>query len=94
MPTGIVLLATPEGWRHSVLTVDGGMRCGRLTGIPVDAGSAEARAAAAAMVIGLAHDFHETRVEVTWNSPQEPGAWTALVIAAAPQPNTSVRTTS
>ncbi|MFD4612712.1 hypothetical protein ACFWOT_32480 [Streptomyces sp. NPDC058440] len=65
MPKGIVLLATPEGWRHSVLTVDGGMHCGRLTNVPATAGPAEARAAAAAMAVGLAHDFHEARVDVT-----------------------------
>ncbi|MGW8981570.1 hypothetical protein ACWGQ9_02800 [Streptomyces parvus] len=34
MPKGIVLLATPECWRHSVLTEEGGTLCGRLTGLP------------------------------------------------------------
>ncbi|MFF9120499.1 hypothetical protein ACF09Y_33860 [Streptomyces massasporeus] len=37
MPKGIVLLTTPEGWRHSVLTVEGGMLCGRLADVPVNA---------------------------------------------------------
>ncbi|MFJ1811324.1 MULTISPECIES: hypothetical protein [unclassified Streptomyces] len=87
MPKGIVLLATPEGWRHSVLTVDGGMHCGRLTDVPVNAGPAEARAAAAAMVAGLAHDFHEARVDVTWDPPREPASWTAQVTVAASPPN-------
>ncbi|WP_369166431.1 hypothetical protein AB5J49_00375 [Streptomyces sp. R28] len=87
MPKGIVLLATPEGWRHSVLTVEGGMLCGRLADVPVNAGPAEARAAAAAMVVGLAHDFHEVRVDVTWDPPREPGSWTAQVTVAATPPN-------
>ncbi|MFD3842604.1 hypothetical protein ACFWWC_41130 [Streptomyces sp. NPDC058642] len=88
MPMGIVLLATPEGWRHSVLAVDGGMVCGRLADVPLDAGPAEARAAAAAMVAGLAHDFHEERVVVNWDPPRDPGSWTAQVTVAAPPPNT------
>ncbi|MER5400753.1 hypothetical protein [Streptomyces sp. NPDC002599] len=87
MPKGIVLLATPEGWRHSVLTLEGGMLCGRLADVPVNAGPAEARAAAAAMVVGLAHDFHEVRVDVTWDPPREAGSWTAQVTVAAPPPN-------
>lgn len=33
----------------------------------------EARAAAAAMVVGLAQDFHEVRVDVTWDPPRPPG---------------------
>ncbi|MEU5323881.1 hypothetical protein AB0G67_45180 [Streptomyces sp. NPDC021056] len=67
MPKGVVLLATPEGWRHSVLTEEGGMLCGRLAEVPLDAGPAAARAAAEAMVAGLAHDFHQERVTVTWD---------------------------
>lgn len=79
MPTGIALLATPDGWRHSVLSVDGGMLCGRLTDVPVDADPNQAQAAAAAMVVGLARDFHEACVEVTWDPPQEPWSWTGRV---------------
>ncbi|MGX1542238.1 hypothetical protein [Streptomyces adustus] len=93
MPESIVLLATPEGWRHSVLTIEGGMLCGRLADVPVDAGPAEARAAAAAMVVGLAHDFHEVRVDVTWDPPREPGSWTAQVTAASTPPDAFGRTT-
>ncbi|NEB77632.1 hypothetical protein G3I40_20805 [Streptomyces sp. SID14478] len=87
MPKGIVLLATSEGWRHSVLTVDGEMHCGRLTDVPVNAVPAEARAAAAAMVVGLAHDFHQARVDVIWDLPQDSGSWTAQVTVAASPPN-------
>ncbi|MFF4901882.1 hypothetical protein [Streptomyces sp. NPDC001068] len=87
-PKSIVLLATPEGWRHSVLTVDGGMVCGRLADVPPDAGPAEAMAAAAAMVMGLARDFHEERVDVTWDPPREPGSWTAQVTVSATPPHT------
>ncbi|MEW2574908.1 hypothetical protein [Streptomyces syringium] len=87
MPKGIVLLVTPEGWRCSVLTVEGGMLCGRLADLPVNAGPAEARAAATAMVVGLVHDFHELRVDVTWDPPGQPGSWTAQVTVASTLPN-------
>ncbi|RPK83644.1 MULTISPECIES: hypothetical protein [Streptomyces] len=72
MPKSIVLLATPEGWRHSVLTREGGTLCGRLTGVPADADPAEAQAAVAAMVV---------------DPPREPGSWTAQVTVAATPPN-------
>ncbi|MDH6521905.1 hypothetical protein M2163_001101 [Streptomyces sp. SAI-135] len=94
MPKGTVLLATPEGWRHSVLTVDGGTHCGRLADVPVNASPAEARAASEAMVVGLAHDFHGVRVDVTWDPPREAESWTAQVTVAATPSNASVYTTS
>ncbi|MFD9415121.1 hypothetical protein ACFWC9_10415 [Streptomyces goshikiensis] len=81
LPKGIVLLATPEGWRHGVLTTEGGMLCGRL-GIPIDTDPYDARAAAALLVTELARDFHDTDVEVSWDPPQEPWSWTARVIVA------------
>jgi len=87
MPKGIVLLATPEGWRHSVLTVEGGMLCGRLADVPINADPAEARTAAAAMVVALAHDFHHADVEVTWDPPREPRSWTGQVTLVATPPN-------
>jgi len=83
MPQRVVLLATPEGWRHSVLTVEGGMRCGRLPNVPINADPAEARTAAAAMIVGLAHDFHDADVEVTWDPPREPLSWTGQVTPVA-----------
>ncbi|MFB7745330.1 hypothetical protein [Streptomyces sp. NPDC056132] len=94
MPKGIVLLAVPEGWRHSVLTAEGGMLCGHPAEVPVNASPAEAQAAVAAMVVGLAHDFHEEHVEVTWDPPQEPGSWTAQVTVASTSPNACGQTTS
>ncbi|WP_299534754.1 hypothetical protein [uncultured Streptomyces sp.] len=87
MPKGIVLLSTPAGWRHSVLAVDGGMLCGHLAGLSANADPTEAQAAAAAMVAGLARDFHEARVDVIWDPPREPGNWTAQVTRAASPPN-------
>lgn len=78
IPKGIVLLATPEGWRFSVLTLEGGMLCGRLD-VPINTNPEDARAAAAAMVTGLAHDFHDADVEVHWDPPPEPWSWTAQV---------------
>ncbi|WP_284581487.1 hypothetical protein [Streptomyces sp. 2P-4] len=87
MPKGIVLLATPEGWRHSVLTAEGGMLCGALSDVPVQADPADARDAAAAMVVGLARDFHHADVEVTWDLPREPRSWTGRVSPVSPTPN-------
>ncbi|WP_055599833.1 hypothetical protein [Streptomyces aureus] len=81
IPKGIVLLATPEGWRTSVLT-DSGTLCGRLD-VPVNTDPQDARAAAAVMVTELARDFHGTDVEVTWDPPREAWAWTAHVTLAA-----------
>lgn len=78
MPTGIILLAAPEGWRHSVLTSEGGMLCGRLD-VPLNTDPHDAQIAAAAMVVRLGREFHETDVEVTWDPPREPCSWTAQV---------------
>lgn len=82
VPKGIVLLATPEGWRTSVLTAEGGMLCGRLD-VPINTDPQDARAAAAVMVVELARDFHDTDVEVSWDPPEEPWSWTAQVTLAA-----------
>ncbi|GHI82895.1 hypothetical protein Sxan_02590 [Streptomyces xanthophaeus] len=56
-------MATPEGWRFSVFTLEGGMLCGRLD-IPVLTHPEDARTAAAVMVTELASDSHETDVQV------------------------------
>ncbi|MFE6912054.1 hypothetical protein [Streptomyces erythrochromogenes] len=78
IPKGIVLLATPEGWRFMIQPVEGGMLCGRLD-IPINTDPQDARAAAAVMVVELARDVHDTDVEVTWDPPTEPWSWTAKV---------------
>ncbi|WP_327260089.1 hypothetical protein OG444_39570 [Streptomyces sp. NBC_01232] len=82
IPKGIVLLATPEGWRTSILTVEGGMLCGRLD-VPTGTGPQEARAAAAVMVRELARHFHDTETEVKWDPPREPWSWTARITPTA-----------
>lgn len=87
MPKSIALLATPEGWRYSVLTEEGGMLCGRLADVPANTDPAEARAAVAALAVRLAHDFHEADVNVTWDPPREPDSWTAQATAATTAPN-------
>lgn len=91
IPKGVVLLATPGGWRTSVLTMEGGMLCGRLD-VPITTASQEARAAAAVMMTELARDFHDTDVEVNGDPPQEPRSWAAQVTLAAenepPSPDT------
>ncbi|WP_217231508.1 hypothetical protein [Streptomyces anulatus] len=68
---------------------DGRLLCGRLADVQVKADPAEAQAAAAAMVVGLAHNFHEAHVDVTWDPLREPGSWTAQVTVAATPPNAS-----
>ncbi|MFD5198610.1 hypothetical protein ACFWM7_00265 [Streptomyces sp. NPDC058375] len=88
IPKGIVLLATPEGWRHSILTEEGGTLCGRLADVPADATPAEARAAVAAMVVSLARDLHAADVDVTWDPPRDPGSWSARVTVASIAPGT------
>ncbi|WP_328929602.1 hypothetical protein OG429_36870 [Streptomyces sp. NBC_00190] len=80
MPKGIVLLATPDGWRHSVLTVEDGMLCGRLSDELLDPEAA--LAAATTMLKELARDFHDSAVEVTWDPRQEPWTWTGHVVPA------------
>ncbi|MFI0939858.1 hypothetical protein [Streptomyces sp. NPDC021020] len=82
IPKGIVLLATPEGWRTSILTMEGGMLCGRLD-VPINTEPRDARVAAAVMVTELARDFHDTDVKVSWEPPQEPWSWSAEVTLAA-----------
>lgn len=82
IPKGVVLLATPEGWRTSVLTMEGGMLCGRLD-LPINTHPHDAQAAAAVMVTELARDFHDTDVEVYWDPPQELWSWTAQVTPLA-----------
>lgn len=79
LPKGIVLLATPDGWRHAVTTVEGGMLCGRLSDELLD--PEVALAAATAMLKELTRDFHDTTIEVIWDPRQEPWTWTAQVIA-------------
>ncbi|MGW8327706.1 hypothetical protein ACWGLE_07380 [Streptomyces sp. NPDC055897] len=81
VPRGIILLATPEGWRSSVLTENGTL-CGRLD-VPTNADPQDARAAAALKVTELARDFHDIDVAVSWEPPQEPWSWTAQVTLIA-----------
>ncbi|WP_338692818.1 hypothetical protein V2W30_01050 [Streptomyces sp. Q6] len=91
IPKGIFLIATPEGWRTSVLTESGNL-CGRLD-VPINTDPQDARAATAVMVTELTRDFHDTDVEVSWDPPREPWSSTAQVTLAAddeppsPEPN-------
>ncbi|MEV7525168.1 hypothetical protein [Streptomyces sp. NPDC091371] len=78
LPKGVVLPATPDGWRHSVLTVDGATLCGRLSDKPLD--PEVALAAATVMLEELARDVHDTTVEVIWDPRREPWTWTAQVV--------------
>lgn len=79
VPKGIVLLATPESWRTSVLT-ESGILCGRLD-VPINTDPQHARAAV--LVTELARDLHDTDVEVSWDAPREPWSWTAQATHAA-----------
>ncbi|GGW67492.1 hypothetical protein [Streptomyces xantholiticus] len=85
-------MATPEGWRHSILMVEGGMLCGRLSDGLLEPEAA--LAAAATTLKKLARDFHDTTVEVTWDR-QEPWAWTGRVVPVAePAPTEGRRYTA
>ncbi|MFF3014838.1 hypothetical protein [Streptomyces sp. NPDC057939] len=86
LPKGIVLLATPDGWRHSILTVQGGMLCGRLSDAILD--PEQALAVAEKMLKELARDFHDMAVEVNWDPRLEPWTWTGQVIAVPCAENT------
>ncbi|WP_330294570.1 hypothetical protein [Streptomyces sp. NBC_00503] len=77
LPKGIVLLATPEGWRYSVLTVEGGMLCGRLSPELLDPETA--LTAATTLVVELARDFHGAAVQVYWDPRVEPWTWTGQI---------------
>ncbi|MFI0984352.1 hypothetical protein [Streptomyces exfoliatus] len=79
LPKALVLLSTPDGRRHSLLDVRGGMTCGALSDVPADVDPREARAAAARMVTQLVRQFHETDVDVVWEPPHDDRSWTARV---------------
>ncbi|OXY88765.1 hypothetical protein [Streptomyces diastatochromogenes] len=76
MPESIVLLATPDGWRHSIHTADGGLLCGRLDGVPADGEPEAAQTAVAALLGDLAGG---TAVEVTWDPSPDSASWTGRV---------------
>ncbi|MGW4088390.1 hypothetical protein [Nocardia sp. NPDC004750] len=86
MPASIVLIATPEGWRHSVLDTWGGMLCGRLAQIAADASPERARAAAVAMLRDVAREYHDTEIEVVWNGQEPEEMLTAQVISLRHRP--------
>ncbi|CAM5390806.1 hypothetical protein GCM10010329_57090 [Streptomyces spiroverticillatus] len=81
VPQGIVLLETPDGWRHTVLTADGGLLCGRLDVAP-HTDPQGARIAAEGLVRALARDVHGAEAEVSWDPPQDAGTWTARITHA------------
>ncbi|SOD90708.1 hypothetical protein SAMN06272765_6570 [Streptomyces sp. Ag109_G2-15] len=76
VPESIVLLATPDGWRHSIHTADGGLLCGRLDGVPSDGEPEAAQAVVAALLGDLTGD---TGVEVTWDSSPDSASWIGRV---------------
>ncbi|MFB7664889.1 hypothetical protein ACFC1R_13200 [Kitasatospora sp. NPDC056138] len=78
-PREIVLLATPGGWRHSVTTTDGALVCGRVPQVAVDADAEQAKDAAAAMIMGLGHEFHGIVLEVSWEPGRSAGSWNGRV---------------
>ncbi|WP_067463773.1 hypothetical protein [Nocardia amamiensis] len=82
MPASIVLVATQDGWRHSILTTQGGMLCGRLARVAADATPERARAAAVTMLRAVAREFHDTGIEVTWKRAECTNSWTGQVVPA------------
>ncbi|MCX5130159.1 hypothetical protein [Streptomyces sp. NBC_00347] len=90
LPTGLILMAGRggvgiDGWRTGVVTGNGTL-CGGLGDVPPDVPPEEAQRAAAAMVQGLARDYHGQEVVVVWDPPSKPGRWTAAVVPAAAEP--------
>ncbi|MFG3616860.1 hypothetical protein [Nocardia sp. NPDC047654] len=79
MPASIVLIATPEGWRHSILDTRGGMLCGRLR-VGADATSEQARAAAVTMLREVVREFHDAEIEIAWDGPRPARTRTGRVI--------------
>lgn len=71
MPASIVLIATPEGWRHSILDTRGGMLCGHLPRIPADAAPDQAQAAAVGMLREVARELRGVEIDIPWDA-QEP----------------------
>jgi len=75
LPTNIAIFATPDGWRHSILTENGARLCGRLVGLPADASDDAAKSAAAQLISGLGADLHRARLEVTWTGTHDRHTW-------------------
>ncbi|WP_104820439.1 hypothetical protein [Kitasatospora sp. MMS16-BH015] len=78
-PAWIVVLATPDGFRQSIRTVDGGLVCGKLPGLPVDAAEVLVLETAAAMVRELGTEFHGEVLDVVWEADSAPGYWRGQV---------------
>lgn len=72
VPTGITILATPNGWRHTIHA--SGFLCGRL-GLPSGASDDDAKVAAEMMLASLALDFHGVDLEVDWSPGLSPRTW-------------------
>ncbi|CAL9336268.1 hypothetical protein SUDANB120_00173 [Streptomyces sp. enrichment culture] len=84
LPKEVTLMATPDGWRHSLLTVDDGIVCGGAPhGLTAAAGPDAARAAATAWVVGAARDLHGVEVEVVWDTTWDPDFSSGTVVPAA-----------
>ncbi|WP_369384034.1 hypothetical protein [Streptomyces sp. cg36] len=81
MPEGIVLLGTPDGWRHSIRTTAGGMVCGQLSQVPAGAEAETAQAAATTMLQELARDLYGASIEVTWEPAHSGDSLTGSVRA-------------
>ncbi|MGY1977155.1 hypothetical protein [Nocardia gipuzkoensis] len=80
IPTAIVLVATPGGWRHSILDTRGGMLCGRLARVAAGAPPEQARAAAVTMLRDVAREFHDMEIDVAWDGRQPGETCTGRVI--------------
>ncbi|MEU6832396.1 hypothetical protein ABZ894_27440 [Nocardia beijingensis] len=79
MPASIVLIATPEGWRHRIQDTRGGRLCGHLARIPADAAPDQARAAAVAMLREVARELRGAEIDVAWDA-REPLTGRAIAL--------------
>ncbi|GIG60556.1 hypothetical protein Lfu02_49280 [Longispora fulva] len=69
-PRYVVLFSSPDAWRYSIYTTQGGTLSGRLD-IPADAELAAARQAAADKVIAFGRNSFDLGMEVTWPAPYD-----------------------
>ncbi|WP_327675571.1 hypothetical protein [Kitasatospora sp. NBC_00458] len=88
LPKDIVLVATPRGWRHSLVTSDGGFVCGHLPDLPAEADAELAKARATGMVRELGHGFHGAVLDVAWEEAGAPDSWVGRIHhLPGPQPD-------
>jgi hypothetical protein len=88
-PRSVTIYSTPDGWRFSLATENGGLLCGRYPEVPPTAPFEEARVVAEQKIEQTAREFFDLSVDVHWQPGDEPGWWNGTVVNSA-QPVTDV----